>query len=59
MRNLPLIAITMGDPAGIGPEICIKALQRDDIKRACRPFIVGDIDVLKKAGEKYIFLHFM
>ncbi|MEA3361147.1 MAG: 4-hydroxythreonine-4-phosphate dehydrogenase PdxA [Thermodesulfobacteriota bacterium] len=58
MRNLPLIAVTMGDPAGIGPEICIKALQRDDIKQVCRPFIVGDIDVLKKAGEKINFSSF-
>lgn len=58
MRNLPLIAITMGDPAGIGPEICIKALQRDDIKQVCRPFIVGDIDVLKKVGEKINFSSF-
>lgn len=58
MSKLPIIAITMGDPAGIGPEICIKALQNDDVRKVCRPFIVGDIDVMKKAGEKIHFSSF-
>lgn len=58
MSKPPIIAITMGDPAGIGPEICIKALQNDDVRKVCRPFIVGDIDVMKKAGEKMHFSSF-
>lgn len=38
----PLIAITMGDPAGIGPEIIAKALSDSEIYEACRPVVVGD-----------------
>ncbi len=37
----PLIAITMGDPAGIGPEIVVKALLWEDIVVLCRPLVVG------------------
>ena len=38
----PLIAITMGDAAGIGPEIIAKALSWDEIYELCRPVVVGD-----------------
>ena len=37
----PCIAITLGDPAGIGPEIIAKALHDPRIRRACKPFVVG------------------
>ncbi|MBN1822730.1 MAG: 4-hydroxythreonine-4-phosphate dehydrogenase PdxA [Endomicrobiales bacterium] len=46
----PKIAITMGDPAGIGPEILVRALMYPSVKRALRPVIVGNAEVLKKAG---------
>lgn len=42
----PVIAITMGDPAGIGPEVVIKALCDAEIWRECAPFIVGDVGVM-------------
>lgn len=42
----PVIAITMGDPAGIGPEVCIKALASGKIG-FCHPVIVGSGDVLE------------
>jgi len=42
MQNLPLIAITMGDPCGVGPEIIIKALQSPEVANICRPFAIGD-----------------
>ena len=42
MKNLPIIAITMGDPSGIGPEIIIKALQAPDIAKICVPLVIGD-----------------
>ncbi|RLB18870.1 MAG: 4-hydroxythreonine-4-phosphate dehydrogenase PdxA [Deltaproteobacteria bacterium] len=58
MRDLPLIAITMGDPAGIGPEIILKALLRDDIYHACRPIILGDINVLRMVPKKLGTLSF-
>ena len=38
----PIIGITMGDPAGGGPEITIKALSHPDIYDRCRPLVVGD-----------------
>ena len=46
---LPIIGITMGDPASIGPEISLKALSKKEIYMKCKPFIVGDASVLKKA----------
>lgn len=41
-ERLPLIAITMGDAAGIGPEIVLKALQKKSIISKCYPLIIGD-----------------
>ncbi|MCP4682905.1 MAG: 4-hydroxythreonine-4-phosphate dehydrogenase PdxA [Desulfobacterales bacterium] len=46
MSELPLIGITMGDPAGIGPEIIVKALADRDIYDICRPVVLGDASVL-------------
>src|SRR6476660_10426368 len=45
-RSLPRIAITMGDPAGIGPEVVLKAVAEDEIRRACIPVIIGDAQLL-------------
>jgi 4-hydroxythreonine-4-phosphate dehydrogenase len=45
MEYKPIIAITMGDPAGIGPEIAVKALERTDLYAICRPLLVGDAGV--------------
>lgn len=42
----PVIAITMGDPASIGPEITLKALAHPEIYEKCRPLVVGDLGVL-------------
>ena len=49
MSERPLIAITMGDPAGVGPEIAAKALARDEVWDNCRPLVVGDAGVLAQA----------
>ncbi len=49
MTVKPILGITMGDPAGIGPEITIKALLHQDIYQSCRPIVVGDARVLEKA----------
>lgn len=43
----PLIAITMGDPAGIGAEISLKALLDAEIYARCRPLVVGTLGVLE------------
>jgi 4-hydroxythreonine-4-phosphate dehydrogenase len=45
-QSLPRIAITMGDPAGIGPEVVLKAIAEDEIKRVCIPVIIGDAQLL-------------
>ena len=37
MEERPIIAITMGDPVGIGPEIIPKALAESTVYEACRP----------------------
>jgi 4-hydroxythreonine-4-phosphate dehydrogenase len=43
----PILAITMGDAAGIGPEIIVKALARPDVWHLCRPLVVGDLAILQ------------
>ncbi len=43
----PLLAITIGDAAGIGPEIVIKALARPEVRRLCRALIVGDLATMR------------
>jgi len=45
----PILGITMGDPGGIGPEICIKALAEPEIYQICRPLIIGDAGVIEDA----------
>ena len=47
----PLVAITMGDPAGIGPEVAVKALADERVRRACRPLLVGSVAVLADAAR--------
>ena len=49
MSDRPVIALTMGDPASVGPEIAVKALARGEIWKCSRPVVVGDCDVLAKA----------
>jgi 4-phospho-D-threonate 3-dehydrogenase / 4-phospho-D-erythronate 3-dehydrogenase len=49
--KLPVIAITMGDAAGVGPEIIMKSLVRPEIYEQCRPLVVGDAERLKEAGR--------
>ncbi|MBO1909545.1 4-hydroxythreonine-4-phosphate dehydrogenase PdxA [Microvirga sp. 3-52] len=47
----PVIAITMGDAAGVGPEIIIKALAHREVYERCKPLIIGDVSRLRQAGE--------
>ncbi len=42
----PVIAVSMGDPAGVGPELAVKTLQAPATWEICRPFIVGDLATL-------------
>src|SRR5918995_128804 len=46
----PIIAITMGDAAGVGPEIIMKALAHREVYERCKPLIIGDANRLRQAG---------
>lgn len=47
----PVIAITMGDPAGVGPEIIMRSLAHGEVYETCRPLVVGDAARLRAAGR--------
>ena len=47
--KLPILAITMGDPAGIGPEIVVRALNHKETYNQCRPIVTGDAEVIRLA----------
>jgi len=47
----PIVAITIGDPAGIGPEITGKALLTKAVHAACIPFVIGDISLIPGFGS--------
>jgi 4-hydroxythreonine-4-phosphate dehydrogenase len=49
--NRPAIAVTMGDPAGIGPEVCLKAIRDPRVLDACAPIVYGSAAVLEAAAE--------
>ena len=48
-KNKVPLAITMGDAAGIGPEIIVKALERKELHRQTLPVVVGDAKVMEQA----------
>ena len=52
LMSKPRIAVTMGDPAGIGPEICLRLLANSEIKDICTPLVFGDVSVLERVSQK-------
>ncbi|WP_328828172.1 4-hydroxythreonine-4-phosphate dehydrogenase PdxA [Streptomyces ureilyticus] len=48
---LPIIAVTMGDGAGVGPEVIVPALLNPDTLRGCRPVVIGDAQRLRQAAD--------
>ena len=50
-RNLPRVGITMGDAAGIGAEITLKALTDENLKKNCVPIVIGDFTFLQKTAR--------
>ena len=50
--TLPRIAVTMGDPAGVGPELCVRLLADAEIVRECVPIIFGDAALLRRVAGK-------
>src|SRR5437763_8659750 len=47
----PIIAITMGDAAGVGPEIIVKSLAHRDVYDQCQPLVIGDAERLRQADR--------
>lgn len=45
----PAIAITMGDPCGIGPEVVVKAMADPQVHATCRPIVVGNVYAMEQA----------
>lgn len=49
--ELPVVAVTMGDAAGVGPEVCLQLLREPALLRECRPVVFGDADVLRRVAD--------
>ncbi len=49
--KLPRIAITMGDPAGVGPELCLRLLGENRVHAVCEPRVLGDRAVLERVAR--------
>lgn len=47
----PVIAVTMGDPAGIGPELCLRVLREASLRAECVPVVFGDADLLRRVAR--------
>jgi 4-hydroxythreonine-4-phosphate dehydrogenase len=58
MNLRPILGLTMGDPAGIGPEICLRALADPDVQATCVPVLFGDASILRRqSGAALDALH--
>jgi len=51
MSDLPLVGLMIGDPAGIGPEVCARAAAADELAGLCRPVLIGDLGVVHRAAR--------
>jgi 4-hydroxythreonine-4-phosphate dehydrogenase len=52
LKSRPIIAVTMGDAAGVGPELCLHLLGRTDLPSEAVPLIIGDWDVLARVAKQ-------
>lgn len=48
----PLIAVTMGDPAGVGPEICLQLLANEEVCAIATPVVFGDARLLARCARQ-------
>jgi 4-hydroxythreonine-4-phosphate dehydrogenase len=53
MTYKPIIGITMGDPAGLGPEVVVKAVGSKEVRRACHPLVLGSYPVILQAARRF------
>lgn len=49
MSQLPVIGMMIGDPAGVGPEVCVRTAVSGELAGLCRPILVGDLGVVRRA----------
>ena len=49
----PIVAVTMGDASGIGPEIIIKAFQNAEIQNTVRTIVIGDARISTRSVAEY------
>lgn len=52
MNAKPVLGLTMGDPAGIGPEICLRAMREPVVRKICAPVLFGDAGVLERVATQ-------
>ncbi len=53
MSQKPIIGITMGDPAGIGPEVVVKSVTSGKVKGACHPLVFGSHRAIFSAASRF------
>jgi len=51
LKKKPILGITMGDAAGVGPEIIVMALSQEGIREMCNPLVIGDAATMEAALE--------
>jgi 4-phospho-D-threonate 3-dehydrogenase / 4-phospho-D-erythronate 3-dehydrogenase len=51
VNRKPVIGITMGDPAGVGPELCLRMLRSPDVLARCIPVVFGSYPLLARVAE--------
>jgi len=52
-REEPIVAITMAEASGIGPEILMKAINERSIFDHCRPLLIGDYKIMKMVRDEF------
>ncbi len=50
-RSIPVIALTIGDVSGIGPEVALKASQDQQVLNCCRPLLIGHPKIIKNVAS--------
>ena len=48
----PVLALTIGDPVGIGPEVVAKAVATEEVRAICQPVVIGCAEVLQRAAQR-------
>ena len=54
MLKKPIIGITMGDPAGIGPEVVVKALMDKKVRQSCHPLVFGSYNIIFSTAKRLL-----